>query len=365
MRKESINSRQLFAMIILFEMGTALVVPIGLESGHAVWISIILALPGGVLLYMVYNYLYQQFPKMILSQYTRKILGVYIGWPLSLLYISPLLFNGSRNLREAGSLLIAAAYDTTPVFILNALMIIAVIYVLKQGIEVFARTAQIYLMIIFFVGLCCCTVVIAAGLVDLKNLFPIYPKDWMQAIKSAYPSILIFPFGEAVCFTTILPYLNKVHVAKKTGVVAIVISGMILSFIHAIEISVLGEDVYSRATFPLFTTITLVDLAHFIQRLDALVILTLIIGVFFKLTIYCFAATAIAADLFKVKDPRKLAVPVGVVVLFSSYISAENYPIHMEEGKIFLKYFLPVLCAVVPLLLFFVHLIRKKLNLYR
>ncbi|MCL6602471.1 MAG: spore germination protein [Paenibacillus sp.] len=365
MRKEVINPRQLFAMIILFEMGTAVVVPIGLENGHAVWVSILMALPGGVLLYLIYNYLYEQYPDMIISQYTRKILGKYIGWPLSLLYIPPLLFNGSRNLREAGSLLISAAYDQTPVFIIDSLMIIAVIYMLTKGIEVFARTAQIYMIVLFLMGMVTLIVVIAAGLVDFKNLFPLHPKDWMDSLKSAYPNILIFPFGEAVCFTTIFPHLNKSPKAKKTGVWAIVISGLILCFIHAVEIAVLGEGMYARAAFPLFTTVTLVDLANFIQRLDALVILTLIIGVFFKMTIYCYAAAAVAADLFKIKDVRKLAAPIGVVVLFSSYFSAENYPIHMDEGKTFLKYYLPILCAVIPLLLFVVHRIRKRWGLYR
>jgi len=365
MKKEIINARQLFAMILLFEMGTALVVPIGLESGHAVWVSILMALPGGMLLFMIYTNLYLQFPKMIISEYTRKILGKYIGWPLSLLYLSPLLFNGSRNLREAGNLLISAAYDRTPLFIINALMIIAVMYILIKGIEVFARTAQIYLIVMFIMGVISSIVVIAAGLVDFKNLFPLHPRDWIDALKSAYPNILIFPFGEVVCFTTILPHLNKSHVARNTGVVAILVSGIILSFIHALEISVLGEGIYSRAVFPLFTTITLVNLANFIQRLDAFVILTLIICVFFKMTVYCFAAAAIAADLFKIKDPRTLSIPIGVVVLFSSFLSAENYPIHMEEGMIFLKYFLPYLCAVIPVLLFIVHHVRKRLGLYR
>ncbi|MRN53473.1 GerAB/ArcD/ProY family transporter [Paenibacillus monticola] len=365
MRKELISANQLFAMIILFEMGTALVVPIGLESGHAVWISILLALPGGVLLYLIYSYLYQQYPNMIISGYTQRILGRFLGWPLSLLYIPIFMYNGSRNLREAGDLLIASSYDQTPIFIINAMMITAVIYVLNKGLEVFSRTAEIYLLIILGMGLICCFVVIAAGLVEFENLFPIHAKDWRDALTSAYPSIWTFPYGELVCFTTILPHINKFRVAQRTGIAAIILSGLLLSFTHAIEISVLGTNIYARATFPLFTTITLVNLANFIQRLDALVILTLIIGVFFKMTIYCYAAMTVTADLFKVKDARKLAVPIGIVVLFSSFISAENYPIHLDEGKVFMKYILTYMCAAVPILLFIVHYIRKCLGLLR
>jgi spore germination protein KB len=364
MRKEVISSTQLFAMIILFELGTALVVPIGLESGHAVWLSILMAMPGGILLYLIYDDLYQQYPNMIISGYTQKILGKFIGWPLSLLYIPVLMFNGSRNLREVGDLLISSSYDQTPVFIINATMIIAVIYILNKGIEVFARTAEIYLIVIIGMGLICDFVVIAGGLVDLKNLFPLHPKDWKDALDSAYPNIWIFPFGELVCFTTILPHLNKVHSSKRTGIIAVVLSGILLSFTHAIEIAVLGENTYARATFPLFSTISLVNLANFIQRLDALVILTLIIGVFFKMTIYCYAAMVVTADLFKVKNPRQLAMPIGIVVLFSSFISAENYPIHLNEGIVFMKYIIPYLCAGVPILLFIVHRIRKRFGLY-
>lgn len=364
MRKEIIGPTQLFAMMILFELGTAVVVPIGLESGHAVWLSILMALPGAIVLYLIYADLYLQFPELTLSGYTQKILGKYIGWPLSLLYLPILMYNGSRNLREAGDLLISASYDRTPVFIINSIMAIAVIYILYMGIEVFARTAEIYLLIIVGMGLTCCFVVIAAGLVELENLFPLLPGEWLEAADSAYPNILIFPFGELVCFTTLFPHFNSKRKVKKIGILAVVLSALLLSFTHAIEMSVLGPDIYSRATFPMFTTITLVNVANFIQRLDALVILTLIIGVFFKMSIYCYAAVSITADLFKVKDTRKLVVPVCVVVLFSSFASAENYPIHMNEGVIFLEYILPFLCAVIPILLYVVHRVRRKFKWY-
>ncbi|UQZ32474.1 spore gernimation protein GerB [Paenibacillus sp. PK3_47] len=364
MRKEVIGPTQLFAMMILFELGTAVVVPIGLESGHAVWLSILLALPGAVVLYLIYADLYHQFPELTISGYTQKILGKRIGWPLSLLYLPILMYNGSRNLREAGDLLLSASYDRTPVFIINSIMAFAVIYILYLGIEVFARTAEIYFLIIVGLGLICCFVVIAAGLVELENLFPVHPGEWLEAVDSAYPNILVFPFGELVCFTAILPHFNSRRKARKVGILAVVLSAFLLSFTHAVEMSVLGTDIYSRATFPMFTTITLVNVANFIQRLDALVILTLIIGVFFKMSIYCYAAASITADLFKIKDIRRLVAPVGVVVLFSSFASAENYPVHMNEGVIFLEKILPFLCIVIPVLLFIVHRVRRKFNWY-
>lgn len=362
MKKEAISAKQLFALIVLFELGTALVVPIGLEVERSVWLGILLALPGGLLLYLIFSYLYLQYPGMSISGYTRKILGNYVGWPICFLYISVFLYNGSRNLHESGELLNAASYDESPMFIINAMMIVAVIYILHKGIKVFTWTAQIYVLIIFIVGFLCVFLVTAANLVELNNLFPVHIPDWKDAFKSAYLNILIFPFGEMICFTTILPHVKKTQVVGRTGIFAIGLSGLVLSFTHAIEIAVLGDTTYSRSTFSLFTTITLVDLANFIQRLDALVILTMIIGVFFKLSVYCYAVMVITADLFKVKDIKKLALPVGVVVLFCSYISSGSYPAHLNEGIVFQRYLMTVCCIAIPLLLFIVHFIRRKIG---
>ena len=153
----------------------------------------------------------------------------------------------------------------------------------------------------------------------MKNLFPLLGKGWKPVFKAAFPRITMFPFGETISIATILPYLNKPVSGRKTGIFALIASGLILSFSHAIEICVLGPDIYARSTFPLFLMITRVNIADFVQRMDAFVILTLIIGAFFKCAIHMYAAMSVAADLFHVEDIRKMALPVGITILVASY----------------------------------------------
>ncbi|HTG71966.1 MAG TPA: GerAB/ArcD/ProY family transporter, partial [Candidatus Udaeobacter sp.] len=86
-KSTAISPTQLFSMIILFEFGTALVLPIGLTPGTNIWLSILLAMPGGILLYLLLVYFDKQYPSLILSSYIRKIFGNVIGWPISFLYI--------------------------------------------------------------------------------------------------------------------------------------------------------------------------------------------------------------------------------------------------------------------------------------
>ncbi|MFY0045890.1 GerAB/ArcD/ProY family transporter, partial [Acinetobacter baumannii] len=85
------------------------------------------------------------------------------------------------------------------------LMIVAVVYVLHKGIEVFARTGEIYLMVLIGLGVAGNLFVLFSGLIDLKNLHPLLAKGWGPVVKDAYPNIFMFPFGEMICFTTMLP----------------------------------------------------------------------------------------------------------------------------------------------------------------
>ncbi|WP_274649223.1 GerAB/ArcD/ProY family transporter [Paenibacillus humicola] len=361
--KQTINGVQLFSMMMLFIFGTALVIPVGFQSGQEVWLSILLALPAGLLLFLVFVYLYRAYPRLILSGYLRKILGAPIGLPLAVLYAIYFMYVSARNLREAGDLLITSAYDVTPNFVIQTVMILAVIYVLRKGLEVFYRLGQVYFFIIVSIGVIGNMLFIFSGLIDLKNLLPLTGEGgWKQTLSSAYPSIFMFPFGETVCFMTVFTHLKAKNEARNYGLTAMLLSGIALSLTHAMEISVLGPDIYSRSIFPLLSALRLVNIMNFIQRMDALVILALIIGVFFKMTMYAYASMALAADVFNVKEVNKLAYPVSIVILFASMMSAWSFPEHNEEGLTDVKLLKPIFCLMIPCVLMIVHVLRKRLS---
>ena len=152
MEKARINANQLFAMIFLFEIGTAIVLPVGFASVQSVWMAILIALVFGIGLYLIYDYLYREYPDLPLSGYIKAILGKPIGWVVNLSLLLFLIHNDARVLRETSELLVNASYDMTPLFVISALMIVAVIYVLNKGVEVIARVAEIYLLFFLFLG---------------------------------------------------------------------------------------------------------------------------------------------------------------------------------------------------------------------
>ncbi|MFB9759627.1 GerAB/ArcD/ProY family transporter, partial [Ectobacillus funiculus] len=106
MEKEKISAIQLFAMMFLFELGSALVVSYGITAKKDAWIATLLGLCGGIVLFFIYYFLFLQYPNLSLTGYARKILGKYVGWIIGLLYVLFLLYDAARDLRDFGDLLL-------------------------------------------------------------------------------------------------------------------------------------------------------------------------------------------------------------------------------------------------------------------
>jgi len=363
MGKEQISSGQLFVLIFLFEMGTSIVLPIGFSNQKDLWISISIASIGGILLFLLYHYLFLEYPELPLSRYARKILGRELGWIVSILYGTFFIYNGSRDLREGGELLVNTVYNQTPLLVIETMLLIVVIYALHKGIEVLARMAELYFVVLLFLGGLGIIIVLFANIIHLENLEPILENGWKPVIKTAFPNISMFPFGELICFTTIFPFLKKKQTEKKVGIAAIMFSTLTLIFIHTLEISVLGENVYRDSPFPLLRMIQKASIGDFIERLDIFAIIILIIGDFYKISLYCLSAITIVSDVFNIPDNRKVIWPIASLILFSSITEASTLAEHFEEGDIVIRIFLPLLSVGIPGLMVTIHLFRKRLFL--
>jgi spore germination protein KB len=159
----------------------------------------------------------------------------------------------------------------------------------------------------------------------------------------------------------IFPYVTKRKSAKKIGFFAIGLSGINLAITMAINIGVLGVDLASRSQFPLLSTIQSIQVAEFLERLDVFFMISLVICIFFKVSIYFYAAVASTAVIFKIKKPSMLTYPMGMVVLFMSVTIASNYAEHLKEGlKFVTRYLHPFFLIAIPLLLLGIAFLKNR-----
>ncbi|MED3863095.1 GerAB/ArcD/ProY family transporter [Priestia megaterium] len=358
MEKAKLSVIQLFALMFIFEMGTALVVSYGTNARKDAWLAILLALCGGIVLFYIFHFLYRQYPNLLFTGYIRELFGKYLGWIVGLLYCLHFLYICGRNVRELGDLLVSSTLSETPLLAINLTLVLVICYVIHLGIEVVGRTAEVFMVVLLLLGAAGNFFVLVSGDVDFHQIRPFLECGWKPIFTTAFPHLLIFPFGEMIAFTMLLPYLNRPQLAKRAWLAAMISSGVILSWTVLLNTSVLGIDVMQRSVFPTLTAVGKVNLFDFIERLDAIVVFTLLITVFFKASIYLYAAVLGIADLFKLKTYRQILLPIGTIVIFLSLTMASSFSEQGEEG--FLNHYLSLaLLIVVPMLMLVVSVIRN------
>ena len=360
MEKAKISVIQLFAMMFIFELGTALVVNYGINAGKDAWLVTLLSMGAGILLFFIYYLLYRQYPALPLTGYIRKIFGKYLGSVIGYMYIQYFLYMAARNFRDIGDLLASSTLTETPLPAIIVPLVLAICYVIYKGIEVLARTSEVFIVILFLFGIVGNFFVLVSGNMDFHNLRPLLENGWKPIFTTMFPHTIAFPFGETIAFTMLLPLLNKPNYVKRVWLSAVILSGLILSWTISINIAVLGISATERATFPTLATVGTINLMDFVQRLDAIVVFTLLITVFFKASIYIYVAVIGIADVFRLNSYHRILLPVVTIGIYLSLAIASNFVEHLQEGKI-VGYFLHMpMQLIIPLVLLIVSFIQNK-----
>ncbi|WP_157723839.1 GerAB/ArcD/ProY family transporter, partial [Domibacillus aminovorans] len=144
MEKAKISAYQLFTLILLFELGSALVLPLASEAKQGAWLAILIAMAGGFCLFFIHYGLYRYYPGLPPTEYMQTLLGSVLRKIIAFLYILYFVYTAAGILRPFGELLVTIAYPDTPIFVINALFILMIIYTVYKGIEVISRTVERY-----------------------------------------------------------------------------------------------------------------------------------------------------------------------------------------------------------------------------
>ncbi|KYG26180.1 GerAB/ArcD/ProY family transporter [Priestia endophytica] len=358
MERAKISVIQLFSLMLIFNMGTAVVISYGAKAGKDAWVAILLAMCGGVALFFIHYYSFRQYPHLLFIEYIRKIFGKYLGWVLGLIYCLFFLYICGRNVREFGDLIISSTLTETPLLVINLTFILVICYVIHLGIEVLGRSAEVFIVILVVLGASGNFLVLVSGDVDFERIRPVLEHGWKPILSTTFPTLISFPFGEMLAFTMLLPYLNRPQLVKRVWISAVILSGLILSWTVILNISVLGLGPMKRSNFPLLMAVGKVHLLEFIERMDVIVVFTLLITVFFKASVYLYGGVIGIANLFKVDNYNHILLPIGTIVIFLSLAMSSSFSEQTEEVLVTM-YGIVVLFIAIPLIMLFVLIIRE------
>jgi len=316
-----------------------------------VWISIILAtgITGALSIYPLAQ-MGMSFPGCTIIQYSNNILGKTGGKLAGALLVFTFFQLHAWTLREFSELGSIFLPDT-PFLVFFVVLSLAATLAAFQGIEVIGRCAQF----IFPLGLMALILVVLTNTSDinLNNLRPVLETKFSTLVKSVLSPLDWLTIG--VAFGVITAYSNNPKGLKKAGMIAIGVSGLILTVFSMVMVSVFGPFFLGNTNFPLLL------LASYgrMGSLEAIIITVWFAWIFIRAALYAYVTCVSILHLFGLKDLRSVIMGEGVLATVYSlhlYSSFMELSYHFSIGHLYYE----ILQILLPLGIWIVFLIRKR-----
>nr|WP_302058502.1 endospore germination permease [Paenibacillus sp. MZ03-122A] len=357
--KTYISTGQLLILMFHFLTGNAITINMDSYMQRDTWIIQLVAMILGMVLFRMYCYTAETFPGKPLTTYASELVGHTCGTVMGVLYILFFLFLTGGNLRDETELIRISVLEQTPNLVVAFLMVLCVMYVLWLGFEVLARTGQIMLIAVVTVIFVGNVLLILSDSIHLHELTPVMEHGFKSVLHSAIREHLAFPYAEMICFMMFVPHLEKTSQMARTGYAGIIVGGFVLAESAILNVAVMGTDIAQRSIFPLLSTFGNVQFSEYLQRLDVIVLMTMIVGDFFKIALFFYAAVLGISDIFNLPY-RKTLLFVGIIVLLWSQVQTPSMIEHLSLARLSFIYIHPLFVYIFPLLLFLAALLHRS-----
>ncbi|MBB5175118.1 GerAB/ArcD/ProY family transporter [Texcoconibacillus texcoconensis] len=325
------------------------------EAGRDLWVSPIFASSLGFLTAYIAIKLHQHYPGKSVIQYSQDILGTFLGKIIGLLYIFFILHSNGIIFREYSEFIIGVfLLDTPPSLILGSMAIVCA-FAVRGGLEVIARTAQIFIPIVIFL------IVGMAGLIA-KDLNPEYILPFLgegiaPSLKGAKAPAAWFIQIFHISF--FLPFLTNRDDGMKWSMITLIFVVLTLVTTNLMALFLFGDYV-TGLLYPVMSASRYISAAGFFENLESVVMALWVVGAFVKICVFYYVTVLATAQWLNLSEYKAIALPIGFITVLFAYWSGRTF----IELKDFLAMPVPIYLftfyTVIPILLFVLSLIKKK-----
>lgn len=360
MTKIKITNNQLFFLSAGYTCGSSIIVAsasIATLAKQDAWISALITAPIGVILIYANCYLMSLYPGKTYVQIIQLVFGKWIGFFISIGFISLALISIPQVTWYLGNFFTTAIMPETPAYVINLLFIISVAIGLLYGLETMARSSEILVYIMSVVFLLSMILVLPNAKID--NLLPILEKGMTPVLKGAYKlsSYATLPFIFMFIIYPVNVYNDK---KSRTSLILGHLWGMFLIFIAVIMcILVLGSNITSRSMFPVYLLAKEINIGTILNRLEILITGIWIITLFFRVGIYYYSSAIVISELLKLNDYKKIIIPLGFLSLvFSDIVYPDVFYEIAWDSTVWVAYS-TTFGAILPIALLLISIIKK------
>ncbi|NQX70291.1 endospore germination permease [Paenibacillus alba] len=329
---EMLSSRQIMILVLLFMVGTTiLVVPSALanEAKQNAWILQIVGTSIGLLFLALYILIFKRNKGLNLFQMNERLFGRWFGKGVSLLIAFAIMIICAQVLFYIGTFITTQIMPDTPTEAIHVLFILTAMLGANFGIANLARTAEIFFpwIILLFVMF----ILLIMPEVKPEMLLPIGELEGMSLIRGA---LQVVNYSYLPLFITFAAF-NSTLVWKpgigKAFVIGGLLSGIFLMILVLVSTTVLGPANSETQIYPTYVLARKINVGNFLQRIEVIVAFLWFIFVYFKLTLYFYAMMTGFGEVFQLPNQGKiLCFPLGMI---TSVLSLVVYPNFVYKTK--------------------------------
>lgn len=356
-----ISEKQFIVLLSLYIIGSAiLVIPSIIVSiaKQDAWITSILTLIIALGIMPLYIALGRRYPTMLFTEFTEEILGKWIGKLFSIIFLTFPLVAGSLTLYNIGDFIITQVMPETPIVPIYVFVLSVSLFGVRLGLEVLARSGEI--LFPWVVALFSLLVLFLTKQINFDHFQPFFTMG-LRPIFISTVHFLTFPFLDTVVFLMIFPYVKWTSKKRTPVYIGTLIGGVFLIIIIFLCILVLGVNQTSARLSPTYLLAQEINVTNFITRIEVIVAIIWFISIFFKLSILLFVLNLGLAQLFNLSSYRFLTLPIGLLFLASSNIFVPSGPFLGTYTLTTSPFYTGTIGFVLPLCLFVIDRIKKKL----
>ncbi len=360
MQPVQLSSYQAVSLITVIILSTAILflpANVAQMAGRDAWFSFLLGTLFGILNALLVSALAQKHGGESFQAIIETVLGTVPGKLVGMAYASFFIIWTALVIREFASFMATAFMPLTPISVFIIIFAATCIYSAYSGLEVIARTGEIILPVISFFLLV--IMLLQVDLIELETLLPLLRSSPASLMRGAF---LFFGWsGQVFTLLLLYPHLERPDHALRVTVISVVIASFFLvTGSIALEV-VFQYPLSARLVFALLSFVRIINIAGFLfERIDAVVILIWVAGVFVKVSFLLHITSTTITRLFNLRENRYFLFPL---VILTSALSVVMFESSLELEK-FINFVWPLLAfpffAGVPLLLLLLTVLLNK-----
>ncbi|OBR92824.1 spore germination protein YndE [Clostridium ragsdalei P11] len=365
-KKETISNNQFRDILICIMWPTTINYASGIlarEVGRDMWISGIIGVLTIIPFALLIVYIGQSFPGKTIVQYSQDLLGRVLGKVLGIILTLYFFIMSSSSISMYVHHLTDFLLPRTPFLIVTTMHILIVFYLVWKGSEVIGRTAVIaFGADIFFYFL---VSMASLGEIDINRILPFFDSGVANVFKSTLKTDTFIGISQ-ILIAMILPMVHDQKKAFGSAASGLLIGGSFFIFYFIVELMVMGPHVVALMRIASMDFVRSIQITQYLHRFESFMVALWYWSIMTQAGILasCSLTAFMQTTGIKKKNPFIIIVFALIMIIVTFYLGHDRVLFLNLREHVWQYFSLPIDFGV-PLLLFFVLGIKKRLHMIK